>query len=261
MTFVGLVTVAVSQPSAAQGYSPSAERALLGRTDAAFGASEAHAPRVLDGARALLGRNAEGNTAVVRPELAMRTTTAVRASEVDGERALLGRSTGLAAVRAPAAELSDGRLHAVAQRVIAAHPYLTVFDEVQVTVDSGVVVLRGSVERPHRRERVAASLARLEGVRGVRNDLTVQSQTASDDQIRRRLYERLYFGGVVPACATGWPVHIVVNEARVTLVASAPQPDLPRELERAALSAGAVMVEVRQPAAPRPEVVLATARY
>lgn len=261
MTFVGLVTLAVSQPSAAQGHSPSAERALLGRTAAAFGASEADAPRVLDGARALLGRNAGGDTSVVRPEPGIRTPTAVRASGVDGERALLGRSTGLAAVRpAPAAELSDGRLHTVAQRVIAAHPYLTVFDEVQVTVDSGVVVLRGSVERPHRRERVAASLARLEGVRGVRSELTVQSQTASDDQIRRRLYERLYFGGLVPSCATGWPVHIVVNEARVTLVASA-QSGLPRDLERAALSAGAVMVEIRQPASPRPEVVLATARY
>ncbi len=92
MSVVGLLALVSPLSSAAQGDTPSAERALLGKTNAPFGVSAGNAPRILDGTRALLGREAEGNAPVVQAGQAIRQIS-LHVSAVDGLRALLGRST------------------------------------------------------------------------------------------------------------------------------------------------------------------------
>jgi hypothetical protein len=79
--------IAVATSASARAAAPTAERALLGRTDAPLAAPKTSPLRVLDGARALLGREA-GGTAVVPLQPA---PLAGRAPSIDGARALLGR--------------------------------------------------------------------------------------------------------------------------------------------------------------------------
>jgi hypothetical protein len=88
----GLTALGLAASSAAEEAPSSAERALLGRTRAAASIADAAGPRVIDGARALLGREVESAVPAVRfPRSPAGHDAGVPA--VDGARALTGRST------------------------------------------------------------------------------------------------------------------------------------------------------------------------
>lgn len=95
---VGLAALGWASSSAAQEVTSSAERALLGRTSAATSIADAASPRVIDGARALLGREVEGGVAAIRSEWSPEANDA-RVSAVDGTRALTGRNSVNVAMR------------------------------------------------------------------------------------------------------------------------------------------------------------------
>jgi hypothetical protein len=88
-----LIGLAVSLSSVVTAHAQSAEQALLGRTDAPVLISESTTPPKVDGARALLGRGAEGDKPSRQAGRDSRSP-APSVSEVDGERALMGRSSG-----------------------------------------------------------------------------------------------------------------------------------------------------------------------
>ncbi len=143
-------------------------------------------------------------------------------------------------------EAGDDQIRRAAEQAIRSNPFLTVFDHVVVDVDGGYVQLRGSVERRHRREAIAARVARLPGVLGVRNEIDVQSSSPADDSLRRRLFESIYYGGVLaPNDEPCWQVQIVVDRQRVILFGDVPRGAGQERIEAIARNLGALAVDTR----------------
>lgn len=140
----------------------------------------------------------------------------------------------------------DDQLRRAAKEAVRTNPFLGVFDHVLVEVNGGQVRLWGSVEQRCRREKAAASVARLAGVLEVRNDIEVQSSAPEDVMLRRRVFERLYYGGgVVDSDRPEWPVRILLSHGRVTLAGEITDSANRERLEAMARSAGALFVETR----------------
>ncbi len=140
----------------------------------------------------------------------------------------------------------DEQLRLAARQAIRTNPFLGVFDDVLVDVDGGRVWLRGSVEQRHRRDVAAARIAKLPGVLEVRNEIEVQSSTPEDVMLRRRLFERLYYGGGIEnSQRPEWPVRILVSDGRVTLAGDVASSAERERLKAMAWNAGARFVETR----------------
>jgi osmotically-inducible protein OsmY len=178
----------------------------------------------------------------------MRTKQTTRTA--GSSRALLLAVMGLAlagAVHASAATIApaDDQLRRAGEEAVRTSPYLGVFDYVIVDVDGGRAWLRGYVEWRQRGERTAAQVAALPGVVEVVNEIQVQSWAPDDVRLRRRLFERLYYGGGIPSDQQPrWPVRIVVNEGRVILAGELPRGAELARLRAMAWEAGALFVEV-----------------
>ena len=94
-----------------------------------------------------------------------------------------------------------------------------VFDSVGVGVDGGVVTLTGSVVQPWHKDDIQKRVARLEGVREVKNQIRVQPVSISDDRLRVELYRRIYGNGMFQRYASfaNPPIRIVVENGNITL--------------------------------------------
>jgi hyperosmotically inducible periplasmic protein len=113
---------------------------------------------------------------------------------------------------------SDAQIVTEVREAILRYPRYSVFDSVSFAVQDGVVVLQGSVQQPDRRSDIEDRVARVAGVREVRNEIRVQSVSLFDDQLRRQLYRAIYGDRLAPyASMADPPVRILVDRGRVTL--------------------------------------------
>ena len=96
---------------------------------------------------------------------------------------------------------------------------LSVFDSVEYAFQDGVLVLQGSVRHGYRRSALEERLARVPGVREIRNGLEVQSASFFDDRLRYQLVRSIYGDGRFMQYAhfPHPPIRIVVDRGRVTL--------------------------------------------
>jgi len=98
-------------------------------------------------------------------------------------------------------------------------PYYSVFDDLQFTVDNGVVTLGGDVTRPSLKSDAQNVVKRVPGVTKVVNNINVLPLSSMDNKIRVQAYRAIfgsaglyrYAMGTIPA------VHIIVNNGHVTL--------------------------------------------
>lgn len=96
---------------------------------------------------------------------------------------------------------------------------LTIFDSVSAKVDDGYVTLSGKVTQPYKATDIEKRVARIDGVKGVRNTIDVLPVSSFDDRLRvgiaRALYAhpnlRMYGLGSTPS------IHVIVEHGRVTL--------------------------------------------
>jgi hyperosmotically inducible periplasmic protein len=95
----------------------------------------------------------------------------------------------------------------------------TIFDDVNAAVDAGVVTLTGRVTAPFKKNEIADRVARVEGVREVRNDIAVLPVSPFDDELRYRVARAIYSNPSFwhYASMSNPPIHIVVENGRVTL--------------------------------------------
>jgi osmotically-inducible protein OsmY len=110
---------------------------------------------------------------------------------------------------------SDASIREAAADAVLGYVWYTVFDNVELGVKDGVVLLRGSVRQPYRKQEIEERVAQVEGVRKIVNEIRVQPVSPFDDQIRRDLYLSDRF--VQYANRVHPPIRIVVENGRVTL--------------------------------------------
>ena len=97
--------------------------------------------------------------------------------------------------------------------------YFTVFDEVQIGVDNGVVTLTGYVTQPIKSEDLARRASHVDGARDFVNKLEVLPASGADDRLRAVIANTLYRDPAFSNYASQAvpPVHIIVRNSSVLL--------------------------------------------
>jgi hyperosmotically inducible protein len=95
----------------------------------------------------------------------------------------------------------------------------TIFDDVSANVKDGVVTLTGKVTMPYKRDDIEKRVAKVDGVRTVRDQIEVLPVSQFDDQLRYRIARSIYGNSNFwnYAIMPNPPIHIVVEHGRVTL--------------------------------------------
>jgi hyperosmotically inducible periplasmic protein len=128
----------------------------------------------------------------------------------------LGAAPGFAGTgNPPAQDLPSQVLH---QLVMI--PYYSVFDDLNFSVDNGVVTLTGDVVNPVVRTDAEGSIKHLAGVTHVVNKINILPPSSMDNHIRAAEYRAIfgysdmyrYAMGAIPS------IHIIVDFGHVTLV-------------------------------------------
>jgi hyperosmotically inducible periplasmic protein len=97
--------------------------------------------------------------------------------------------------------------------------YFTVFDEVQIGVDNGVVTLTGYVTQPIKSEDLAKRASHVDGAQDFVNKLQVLPASLADDRIRAVVANAIYRDPAFSNYASQAipPIHIIVRNSSVLL--------------------------------------------
>jgi hyperosmotically inducible protein len=95
----------------------------------------------------------------------------------------------------------------------------TIFDDVNASVKDGVVTLTGKVTMPYKRNDIGKRVAKIDGVKEVRNAIADLPVSHFDDELRYRIARSIYGNSNFwnYAIMANPPIHIVVDHGRVTL--------------------------------------------
>jgi len=104
-------------------------------------------------------------------------------------------------------------------KTVNRYTQFTIFDDIGAAVKDGVVTLTGKVTMPYKRDDIEKRVARIDGVREVRNEITVLPVSQFDDELRYRIARAIYGnpGFWNYAIMPNPPIHIIVEHNRVTL--------------------------------------------
>ena len=85
-------------------------------------------------------------------------------------------------------------------------------------MDDGVVTLTGKVTMPYKRTDIEKRVAKVDGVREVRNQIGVLPVSQFDDELRFRIARAIYSNSSFwnYAAMANPPIRVVVNRGRVT---------------------------------------------
>jgi len=102
---------------------------------------------------------------------------------------------------------------------ITGYVRLTIFDDINATVENGMVVLTGKVTMPYKKDDLEKRIAKIDGVRSVRNDILVLPVSQFDDELRYRVSRAIYGNPTFwnYAAMANPPIHIIVEGGHVTL--------------------------------------------
>lgn len=114
---------------------------------------------------------------------------------------------------------ADDEVRKAVADAIFRDPTYGVFDSVGVGVEEGVVVLQGSVNQPWRKDDLDRRVARVPGVREIKNEIRVQPASFHDDRLRVELYRKIYGNGLFERYRSfpDPPIRIIVENGNVTL--------------------------------------------
>jgi osmotically-inducible protein OsmY len=116
------------------------------------------------------------------------------------------------------AESDETLANAVAEKV-RRYVFFSVFDDVNVAVNEGVVTLAGYVTMPYKSEAMVKLASRVSGVQEVTDKLEVLPVSSFDDSIRYAIAIRIYNDPLFwnYAIQVNPPIHVIVQHGRVTL--------------------------------------------
>ena len=92
-----------------------------------------------------------------------------------------------------------------------------IFDYVNGWIDDGVVTLTGYVTHEYKAGKMVELVSRVQGVREIQNQIEALPVSSFDDQLRARIARRIYGNVLTPHVRIAAPLHIIVNNLRVTL--------------------------------------------
>jgi hyperosmotically inducible protein len=123
------------------------------------------------------------------------------------------------ATTAAAQDRFDMKIATEIGRQIERYPQLTIFDDVNGSVDGGVVTLTGKVTMPYKKSDIGRRAAAVEGVRNVVNNIDVLPVSPYDDELRRRIARAIYGNSAFwrYGASANPPIHIIVERGHVTL--------------------------------------------
>jgi hyperosmotically inducible protein len=143
--------------------------------------------------------------------------------------------TAHVAVAAPAGDI-DRKDFQIARDIASAvqrYSQFTIFDDVSANVNEGLVTLTGKVTMPYKRDDIEKRIGKVDGVRGVTDQISVLPVSQFDDELRYRIARSIYNNANFWSYAmmANPPIHIVVEHGRVTLTGVV-QSDVDRALAR-----------------------------
>jgi hyperosmotically inducible protein len=120
---------------------------------------------------------------------------------------------------ASAQDRRDVRLADEIGRSLTGYAQLTIFDDINAQVENGAVVLTGKVTMPYKKNDLEKRIARIDGVRSLRNEISVLPVSTFDDQLRYRVARAIYGNPSFwnYAAMANPPIHIIVERGHVTL--------------------------------------------
>jgi hyperosmotically inducible protein len=129
--------------------------------------------------------------------------------------------TAHVALAAPAS-VDDRKDFQVAKDIATAvqrYSQFTIFDDVSANVTDGFVTLTGKVTMPYKRDDITKRVTKVDGVRGVNDQISVLPVSQFDDELRYRIARSIYNNSSFWSYAImpNPPIHIVVEHGRVTL--------------------------------------------
>jgi osmotically-inducible protein OsmY len=113
----------------------------------------------------------------------------------------------------------DIRLAEDIGRSVTTYARLTIFDDINATVENGAVVLTGRVTMPYKKDDLEKRIAKVDGVRSVRSEIGVLPVSQFDDELRHRVSRAIYGNPSFwnYAVMANPPIHIIVEGGHVTL--------------------------------------------
>jgi hyperosmotically inducible protein len=104
-------------------------------------------------------------------------------------------------------------------KTVNRYVYFTIFDDVNASVKDGVATLTGKVTMPYKRDDIAKRVAKVDGVRQVKDQITVLPVSQFDNQLRYRIARSIYGNANFSNYGLGPnpSIHIIVEHGRVTL--------------------------------------------
>jgi hyperosmotically inducible protein len=137
-------------------------------------------------------------------------------------RALFAATAMLIAVLSSTGTAQDRRDVNLAEdigRSLTSYVRLTIFDDINATVENGMVVLTGRVTMPFKKNDLEKRIGKIDGVRSLRNDIGVLPVSQFDDELRFRVSRAIYGNPSFwnYAAMANPPIHIIVEGGHVTL--------------------------------------------
>jgi hyperosmotically inducible protein len=150
-------------------------------------------------------------------------------------------ATGAAAAQ----ERKDLQIFRDISNTVNRYTQFTIFDSIETSVTDGRVVLNGWVTMPFKKDDIERRVRAVAGVASVENNVKVLPVSQFDDELRFRIARAIYGNSAFwnYAAMANPPIHIVVNNGRVTLQGVV-QNNVERQLARS-LATGFAAFEVK----------------
>jgi osmotically-inducible protein OsmY len=115
--------------------------------------------------------------------------------------------------------VKDGEIVKGVRKAILGYPRYEIFDHIEFGVDEGAVLLVGSVIHPWKKTEIEGVVARVPGIRAIKNDIAVQSFTRFDSDLRASLARQIYGDPrfIQYGQRSHPPIRILVDRGHVTL--------------------------------------------
>lgn len=114
---------------------------------------------------------------------------------------------------------SDQKVAEEVAKAVNRYPYFTIYDDVNLQIENGAVILHGRVTMPFKSEEIETRVSKVLGVQSVDNRIETLPVNIGDQRLRAALLYRIYGDSMFREYASrvNPPIHIVVERGRVAL--------------------------------------------